>query len=364
MLIGAVTPLSYDAGFDIGLKGFVAAIMGGLASFPLAAAGAVLVGVLELLGSFWASAYREVIVFTLLIPVLVWLSLRGGAARSARDLKRVKAASRCCLPHWRSCWRRCCCRRFTSLGSAISGWRQWWRLDFVLLTGIGGQTSFGQASFVGLAAYATTLLTKFAGLPPIVGLLVGLIVTGGVAWLLGLITARLSGHFLALVSVAWGIAFFSLFGTLPLLHGFNGIGDIPPLTLGPLSAAGTARQSGGHSGRSGDRHGDVGESARQPHGPRDPHAEWSAADGREHGDRHGPAQPARVRHRRRCTPASRGFCSRIFSASSARRRSAWAPASTTCSWSSSAARNRLWGAPLGAALVVVLRDQFNDWIPR
>jgi branched-chain amino acid transport system permease protein len=80
VLIGAVTPLSYDAGFDIGLKGFVAAIMGGLVSFPLAAAGAVLVGVLESLGSFWASAYSEVIVFTLLIPVLVWLSLRGGSA--------------------------------------------------------------------------------------------------------------------------------------------------------------------------------------------------------------------------------------------------------------------------------------------
>jgi branched-chain amino acid transport system permease protein len=79
VLIGAVTPLSYDAGFDIGLKGFVAAIIGGLASFPLAAAGAVLVGVLESLGSFWASAYRDVIVFTLLIPVLAWLSLRAGS---------------------------------------------------------------------------------------------------------------------------------------------------------------------------------------------------------------------------------------------------------------------------------------------
>lgn len=79
VLIGAVTPLSYDAGFDIGLKGFVAAIIGGLASYPLAAFGAILVGVLESLSSFWASAYREVIVFTLLIPVLAVLSLRGGS---------------------------------------------------------------------------------------------------------------------------------------------------------------------------------------------------------------------------------------------------------------------------------------------
>ena len=70
---------------------------------------------------------------------------------------------------------------------------------------------------------------QVAGQPPILGLIAGLLVTGVIAWLLGLITARLSGHFLALVSVAWGICFFSLFGTLPLLHGFNGIGDIPPL---------------------------------------------------------------------------------------------------------------------------------------
>jgi branched-chain amino acid transport system permease protein len=80
VLIGAVTPIAYDTGFDIGLKGFVAAIIGGLVSYPAAAAGAILVGVLESLGSFWASAYRDVIVFALLIPALVVLSLRAGAA--------------------------------------------------------------------------------------------------------------------------------------------------------------------------------------------------------------------------------------------------------------------------------------------
>ena len=121
-------------------------------------------------------------------------------------------------------------------------------LGLVLLTGISGQTSFGQASFVGLAAYATTLLTKFAGAPPIVGLLAGLVVTGAIAWLLGLITARLSGHFLALVSVAWGIRFFSLFGTLPALHGFNGIGDIPPLTPRSILGRKPARQPRRHPG--------------------------------------------------------------------------------------------------------------------
>lgn len=75
ILIAPVTTIYYDTGFLIGLKGFVAAIIGGLASFPIAAAGALLVGLLESFSSFWASAYKEVFVFTLIIPVLVWRSL-------------------------------------------------------------------------------------------------------------------------------------------------------------------------------------------------------------------------------------------------------------------------------------------------
>jgi branched-chain amino acid transport system permease protein len=75
-LIAPITTIYYDTGFLIGLKGFVGAIIGGLASYPLAAAGALLVGLIEALASFWASAYKEVIVFTLIIPVLVWRSLR------------------------------------------------------------------------------------------------------------------------------------------------------------------------------------------------------------------------------------------------------------------------------------------------
>ena len=70
-----MTTVYYDTGFLIGLKGFVAAIIGGLASYPIAAAGALVVGLLEAFSSFWASAYKEVIVFTLIIPVLLWRSL-------------------------------------------------------------------------------------------------------------------------------------------------------------------------------------------------------------------------------------------------------------------------------------------------
>ncbi|HEY8027654.1 MAG TPA: branched-chain amino acid ABC transporter permease [Burkholderiaceae bacterium] len=77
ILIGPMTTLFYDSGFLIGLKGFVAAIVGGLASYPLAALGALFVGLLEAYSSFIASEFKEVIVFTMILPVLLWRSLAG-----------------------------------------------------------------------------------------------------------------------------------------------------------------------------------------------------------------------------------------------------------------------------------------------
>ncbi len=76
LLIGPTTTVFYDTGFLIGLKGFVAAVFAGLSSYPLALVGALGVGLLESFGSFYASAYKEVIVFSVILPVLLWRSLR------------------------------------------------------------------------------------------------------------------------------------------------------------------------------------------------------------------------------------------------------------------------------------------------
>jgi len=115
-------------------------------------------------------------------------------------------------------------------------------LGLVLLTGIGGLTSFGQAAFVGIGAYATAWLTTAANLPawlvplanPWGGLLAGLVLTALVASLLGVLTLRLSGHYLPLGTIAWGISIYFLFGNLEFLGGHTGIGSIPPLILGGL----------------------------------------------------------------------------------------------------------------------------------
>ncbi len=78
MLIGPPTTVFYDSGFLIGLKGFVAAVVAGLSSYPGALVGALFVGIVEAFGAFWASAFKEVIVFTIILPVLLWRSLQDG----------------------------------------------------------------------------------------------------------------------------------------------------------------------------------------------------------------------------------------------------------------------------------------------
>ena len=78
LLIGPTTTVFYDSGFLIGLKGFVAAVIAGLSSYPGALLGALFVGIVEAFGAFWASAFKEVIVFTLVLPILLVRSLRSG----------------------------------------------------------------------------------------------------------------------------------------------------------------------------------------------------------------------------------------------------------------------------------------------
>ncbi|RZF31009.1 branched-chain amino acid ABC transporter ATP-binding protein/permease [Paraburkholderia sp. UYCP14C] len=104
-------------------------------------------------------------------------------------------------------------------------------IGLVLLTGIGGMTSFGQAAFVGIGAYATAYLTTNFGVSPWLALIAGVIVTALIALMLGLVTMRLSGHFLPLGTIAWGLALFYLFGNLDMLGKYDGINGIPVLNV-------------------------------------------------------------------------------------------------------------------------------------
>jgi branched-chain amino acid transport system permease protein len=111
-------------------------------------------------------------------------------------------------------------------------------LGLVLLTGVGGLTSFGQAAFVGIGAYSTAYLTTAYGLSPWLGLLAGLVITVGAALVIGAVTLRMSGHYLPLATIAWALSLYFLFGTLDFLGNYDGLSGVPPLSLLDLSLSG------------------------------------------------------------------------------------------------------------------------------
>ena len=114
-------------------------------------------------------------------------------------------------------------------------------LGLVLLTGIAGMVSFGQASFMGIAAYATAWSSVLMGYSPWLGLILAVVVTCVVAAIVGLVTLRLQGHFLSLSTIAWGLAFYFTFGNIASLGAYNGVGSIPPVSIGSLSLVGSSQ---------------------------------------------------------------------------------------------------------------------------
>ena len=102
-------------------------------------------------------------------------------------------------------------------------------IGLVLLTGVAGLTSFGQAAFVGVGAYTTAYLSLHFGLSPWLNVFVGLALTAVVALVLGWITLRMSGHYLPLATIAWGLSLYYLLGNIEALGKYDGLLGIPAI---------------------------------------------------------------------------------------------------------------------------------------
>ncbi len=256
VLIAPTTTVLYDTGFLLGLKGFVGAILGGFVSFPLSALGAMLIGVLESYSSFFASTYKEVIVFSLVIPILLVRTLwhRKTKDDEVADVASVEAepdltveeterrrkiqkvllavamTAAIALPFVLSDY-QIALLDYVGLSAIVA-------LGLVLLTGVAGLTSFAQAAYIGIGAYITGYLSLAHGLSPWLTLPILLAAAFVLAYLGSLITVGLSGHYLPLATLALGIVAFYLFGTLEFTGGQSGMTGIPPLTIGNIDITG------------------------------------------------------------------------------------------------------------------------------
>eukprot|EP01036_Dinobryon_divergens_P046396 gene46396-62051_t len=108
-------------------------------------------------------------------------------------------------------------------------------LGLILLTGVGGLTSFGQAAFVGVGAYTTAYLTTAFGLSPWLTLFVGLGLSLVVALVLGAITLRMSGHYLPLATICWGLALNYTMANMEFLGKYDGLLGVPPISVFGMS---------------------------------------------------------------------------------------------------------------------------------
>ncbi|MDH2346136.1 MULTISPECIES: ATP-binding cassette domain-containing protein [unclassified Bradyrhizobium] len=249
VLLAPTTTILYDTGFLLGLKGFVAAILGGLVSFPLSALGAILIGLFESYSAFFASTYKEVIVFSLVIPILLIRSMRMTRREKEEAAEESHAVAFDDVDP-KDLQRR---RRFRTVIEAgfvmavlaapvvlsdydialldYVGLAAIVVLGLVLLTGVAGLTSFSQAAYVGIGAYVTGYLTSAHGLSPWLTLFVVLAVVFVLALLNSLLTVRLSGHYLPLATLAIAIIAYYLFGSLPWTGGQAGMTDIPAISI-------------------------------------------------------------------------------------------------------------------------------------
>lgn len=114
-------------------------------------------------------------------------------------------------------------------------------LGLTLLMGFAGQISIGQAAFYGMGAYTSAILTTRSGIPPLVALVVGAVISGVVAYLVGRFIFRVRGHYLALATLAFGLTLGYVARQLEVTGGASGIVDIPRLALGPLVLRGDLR---------------------------------------------------------------------------------------------------------------------------
>ena len=114
-------------------------------------------------------------------------------------------------------------------------------IGLVVLTGVGGLTSLGQAMFVGFGAYTTAVLTTRYGISPWLTLPIALIVTGAIAMLIGFVTLGLSGHYLAVATLAWNVSFFYIAANFDILGRYDGLSGIPSLEVAGVSLSEPSR---------------------------------------------------------------------------------------------------------------------------
>ncbi|MFI6350228.1 ABC transporter permease [Streptomyces sp. NPDC050560] len=238
-----ITFVGFDSGGMLGIKAFVAAVLGGLGRPVGAITGGLVLGLAESLSAgYISSVYSDVIAFAILLLALIYRSLRSRETNSD-SFAVPNVFSR--LPEGR--WRHGASLAGVAIAlvfplvpangyiisvASLGMLYAIVLLGLDLLRGYTGMVSLGHAAFMGIGAYSTAVLTTHYGWPPLAAMLAALPLSGALAWLLSIVCTRLSGYNLALATMALAVIFEGLMdGLTRLTGGQSGLGGIPDLSI-------------------------------------------------------------------------------------------------------------------------------------
>lgn len=221
IIIAPISGASYDMGLTLGMKAFVAAVIGGLTNAPAAIIGAFLIGLLEAFTEgLWSSGYKDAISFALLLLVLFLMPNGLFSKDQEKSLGRVLRMGN--LLHyikWIILVAVIIILPFISNSFFLSmmiliGLYALVGTGLTMLMGYAGQISLGHAAFYGIGAYSTAIITGTYGLPSVIGIIVGLIIAGIIAYIIGHPTLKLKENYLALATLGFGIIIFTFLKSL------------------------------------------------------------------------------------------------------------------------------------------------------
>jgi len=253
MYVGAMYP---DMGFVALVKAFTAAILGGMGSVPGAVLGGYVLGIVESLGAgYLPSGFSDALPYVVLFFVLLFLP--GGLIRirAAQDVTAQPTIGHMgvgllqrLLGNWHE---RAHPKALTAALAVLAvivtpflgeyaqrilfqiALYTFMALGTNLVLGLAGQLSLAHAAFFAIGAYSSAILTTRLGFDFWSGLTVGAVIAFVAGIAVSLVTFRVRGYYLALVTLAFAeIVRVIISYWIDLTRGMMGIRGIPPITIG------------------------------------------------------------------------------------------------------------------------------------
>jgi branched-chain amino acid transport system permease protein len=253
--IAPTTSLQFDTGRLFTISGFVAAAIGGIASFPGAVIGGLFLGlVTQLSTAYISSLFSSAISLVILLVVLIWRPqglVQSGVARRQDTRDEVKAAGHAVKLPAHLSWPLAALAVIVAAlvplvitdngilsGLVIAAILFMTLMGLDVLMGYAGQVSLGQAGFMAIGGYTSGYLAINYEVAPVLSILAGIGVSLACALVLSVVTLRLRGLYLALATLAFGLLVDSCaVGFLDITGGPSGLVGIPSFSVGSFTFA-------------------------------------------------------------------------------------------------------------------------------